>query len=259
MDPAELERALRAPPPRLSAGRPAAVMPVHLYGEPAALTEIAALAARPRAAADRGLRAKPRRRISRAGDRLVRRFRLLQLLPDQESGRARRRRRGGHRRSRARRGGARDARIWLARPLCQRDPRDQYPARPDPGRHPQRQARHDRARQCPPPGDRRALRCGSRRAAARAAAPAQRASHVFHQYVVRTPERDRLREHLRQAGIGTGIHYPLPVHLQPAYRGRIAAGPVGAVQERGSGAAKSSACRFIRSSARPPPTASSPR
>jgi dTDP-4-amino-4,6-dideoxygalactose transaminase len=52
-------------------------------------------------------------------------------------------------------------------------------------------------------------------------------THVYHQYVVRTPNRDGLREHLRQAGIGTGIHYPLPVHLHPAYRGRLPAGPSG--------------------------------
>jgi dTDP-4-amino-4,6-dideoxygalactose transaminase len=45
--------------------------------------------------------------------------------------------------------------------------------------------------------------------------------------VIRTANRDRLREHLRRTGIGTGIHYPLPVHLHPAYRGRIAAGPSG--------------------------------
>jgi hypothetical protein len=32
---------------------------------------------------------------------------------------------------------------------------------------------------------------------------------------------------LRAAGIGTGIHYPSPVHLQPAYRERIATGPSG--------------------------------
>jgi len=53
------------------------------------------------------------------------------------------------------------------------------------------------------------------------------ATHVFHQYVIRAVNRDGLREHLRRAGIGTGIHYPLPVHLHPAYRGRIAAGPSG--------------------------------
>ena len=42
--------------------------------------------------------------------------------------------------------------------------------------------------------------------------------HVFHQYVVRLSERDRVRAALAAAGIGTGVHYPVPVHLQPAYR-----------------------------------------
>ncbi len=46
--------------------------------------------------------------------------------------------------------------------------------------------------------------------------------HVYHQYVVRSDERDRLREYLRERGIGALVHYPAPVHLQPAYRGRIA-------------------------------------
>lgn len=41
--------------------------------------------------------------------------------------------------------------------------------------------------------------------------------HVYHLYVVRTPERDRLRSDLQAAGVHTGIHYPIPVHLQPAY------------------------------------------
>lgn len=40
--------------------------------------------------------------------------------------------------------------------------------------------------------------------------------HVYHQYVIRTPQRDRVREALDARGIGTGIHYPIPVHLQPA-------------------------------------------
>ncbi|MGC2331969.1 MAG: DegT/DnrJ/EryC1/StrS family aminotransferase [Candidatus Acidiferrales bacterium] len=46
------------------------------------------------------------------------------------------------------------------------------------------------------------------------------ASHfkpVYHLYVVRTPFRDELQKHLSEAGIGTGIHYPVPVHLQNAY------------------------------------------
>jgi dTDP-4-amino-4,6-dideoxygalactose transaminase len=40
--------------------------------------------------------------------------------------------------------------------------------------------------------------------------------HVFHLYVIRTPERDALRAHLERRGIHAGIHYPVPCHLQPA-------------------------------------------
>ncbi len=40
---------------------------------------------------------------------------------------------------------------------------------------------------------------------------------VYHLYVVRTAERDALMEHLKQAEIGTGIHYPIPLHRQKAY------------------------------------------
>ena len=46
-------------------------------------------------------------------------------------------------------------------------------------------------------------------------------AHVFHQYVIRTPRRDALKEFLHRRGIGSLIHYPVPVHLQPAYRGRL--------------------------------------
>jgi len=40
---------------------------------------------------------------------------------------------------------------------------------------------------------------------------------VFHLYTIRTPRRDALAEDLRRHGIGTGVYYPTPVHLQPAY------------------------------------------
>ena len=40
---------------------------------------------------------------------------------------------------------------------------------------------------------------------------------VYHLYVVRTAERERLMDHLKKAGIGTGVHYPIPLHLQKAY------------------------------------------
>jgi dTDP-4-amino-4,6-dideoxygalactose transaminase len=50
----------------------------------------------------------------------------------------------------------------------------------------------------------------------------QTACHVYHQYVVRTPRRDALVQHLKDKGIATLIHYSVPVHLQPAYQGRLA-------------------------------------
>ncbi|MBT2567569.1 DegT/DnrJ/EryC1/StrS family aminotransferase [Arthrobacter sp. ISL-85] len=41
--------------------------------------------------------------------------------------------------------------------------------------------------------------------------------HVFHLYVVRVPDRDRVVRELNAVGIGAGIHYPRPIHLLPAY------------------------------------------
>jgi dTDP-4-amino-4,6-dideoxygalactose transaminase len=40
---------------------------------------------------------------------------------------------------------------------------------------------------------------------------------VYHLYVVRVQDREALQAHLAEAGIGTGIHYPIPLHLQKAY------------------------------------------
>jgi len=44
------------------------------------------------------------------------------------------------------------------------------------------------------------------------------ARHVYHVYGVRLPDRDAVQQALQARGIQTGIHYPIPVHLQPAYR-----------------------------------------
>jgi dTDP-4-amino-4,6-dideoxygalactose transaminase len=41
--------------------------------------------------------------------------------------------------------------------------------------------------------------------------------HVYHVYAVRVPQRERLQQQLSEQGIQTGIHYPIPVHLQQAY------------------------------------------
>jgi dTDP-4-amino-4,6-dideoxygalactose transaminase len=40
---------------------------------------------------------------------------------------------------------------------------------------------------------------------------------VYHQYVIRMNDRDSLKRYLQENSIGTAIHYPLPIHLQPAY------------------------------------------
>ncbi|HJQ30557.1 MAG TPA: DegT/DnrJ/EryC1/StrS family aminotransferase [Pyrinomonadaceae bacterium] len=72
---------------------------------------------------------------------------------------------------------------------------------------------------------------GASRDACRLVLPPQRAlvlpsehagagSHVFHLYVIRHPERERLRAHLAARGIETLVHYPAPLHLQPLFRRR---------------------------------------
>jgi dTDP-4-amino-4,6-dideoxygalactose transaminase len=69
-------------------------------------------------------------------------------------------------------------------------------------------------------------------AAGRLTPPARRpdAEHVFHQYVLRSEDRAAVQAHFKALGIGTGIHYPVPVHLQPAYRDRTPLGPTGCAE-----------------------------
>jgi dTDP-4-amino-4,6-dideoxygalactose transaminase len=223
MDPAELDRVLRAPPP----GRPAAVMPVHLYGDPAALDDITALARR------HGLRliedcAQSHGALYRGrptgsfGD-----FGCFSFYPTKNLGAL---------------GDAgavvtNDRELAVAaREIREYGWRDRYVSavpgintRLDPVQAAILNVKLDAL------GDDNARRrsIADRYDAGLAGLPlklprrSNAAIHVFHQYVIRTANRDGLREHLRRTGIGTGIHYPLPVHLHPAYRGRIAAGPSG--------------------------------
>lgn len=49
-------------------------------------------------------------------------------------------------------------------------------------------------------------------------------THVYQQYTLRSPDRDALAEHLRRAGIPTAVHYPMPLHRQPAFAALVEAG-----------------------------------
>ena len=65
-----------------------------------------------------------------------------------------------------------------------------------------------------------ALRAGLEGTSVIAPAPAAADSdHVYHLFVVRSAHRDALRDHLDAEGVASAIHYPTPIHLQPAYAG----------------------------------------
>lgn len=81
-------------------------------------------------------------------------------------------------------------------------------------------------------GHRRKLANAYRRAGIRlTGATANSANHL---YVMRSNRRDSLRQALAAEGIQTGIHYPVPLHRQPAFRGRANCGELPAVSERAS-------------------------
>ncbi|MFH0798405.1 MAG: DegT/DnrJ/EryC1/StrS family aminotransferase, partial [Candidatus Woesearchaeota archaeon] len=50
--------------------------------------------------------------------------------------------------------------------------------------------------------------------------PEERAynKHSYYMYVIKTQKRNELMEHLKNKGVSTGIHYPIPLHMQPAYK-----------------------------------------
>jgi dTDP-4-amino-4,6-dideoxygalactose transaminase len=60
-----------------------------------------------------------------------------------------------------------------------------------------------------------------------AGAPRRRkgSEHVYHLYVTRVTDRATVQGRLRGKGIGSWVHYPMPVHTQPAYSGRVMLGP----------------------------------
>ena len=66
---------------------------------------------------------------------------------------------------------------------------------------------------------RRAAAAGTQRrwpiSASTSRSKAEGREHVWHLYVVRSADRDRLRSALAEDGVATGLHYPLPLHLEP--------------------------------------------
>ena len=223
MDPAALDAALRDAPP----GRPAAILPVHLYGEPADLATIGEIA---RA---QGLRviedcaqshgAVYRRRPAGSfGD-----IACFSFYPTKNLG------------------ALGDAGIVAtadatlaeaAREIREYGWRERYVSarsgintRLDPIQAAVLSVKLPRLRADNERRQAIAARYDERLSGLPIGLPRRRAdtSHVFHQYVIRGKDRDRLREHLRAGSIGTGIHYPVPVHLHPAYRSRVALGPTG--------------------------------
>jgi dTDP-4-amino-4,6-dideoxygalactose transaminase len=56
-------------------------------------------------------------------------------------------------------------------------------------------------------------------------------AHVWHLFVVRSPQRDALREHLRRRGINAGLHYPIPPHRQPLGPMRLVGGALPLTEE----------------------------
>ena len=224
MDPAALEAVLAHPPLPITA-----VLPVHLYGHPAAMDQIAALAARHGAsvledACQAHGASLNQRKVGRWGQLAAFSFyptKNLAALGDggalvtedaQLAARVRSLRQYG----------------WAERYISEisgmNSRLDELQAAILRVKLPRLDADNARRRAV-------AAAYGQGLAGAPLILPCERAgaAHVWHQYVIRVKDRARVRAALAERGVGTAIHYPQPVHLQPAYRGRLPIGPTGLV------------------------------
>ena len=222
MDPASLERLFQAPPLPIRA-----VVPVHLYGRPARIGEIMALAARHGAAvledasqahgaavdgrrvggfgAAGAFSLYPTKNLGAIGDGGV-----LVFQDEVFAGRARRLREYGWRRR------------FVAEEPGMNTRLDELQAailRVKLRRLDQANARRSEIA--------RAYAEGLAGLPLDLPSEAPGETCVWHQFVIRAPGRDRLRAALAEAGVATAIHYPEPVHRQDAYAGRLPIGPGG--------------------------------
>ena len=54
--------------------------------------------------------------------------------------------------------------------------------------------------------------------------PVEKFSHVYHLYVIQCDDRQALSDHLKERGIASGMHYPVPLHMQPCFKDLPVAG-----------------------------------
>ena len=201
--------------------RTKAIIPVHLFGQSAELAPIVAMARAARHRGDRGRGAGDRQPVSRPPRRHVGRDRLLLVFPEQESRRVRRRGLRDHHRRRPGEETEVDSHARDGAEVLPSPRRRQLPHRRHAGRGVARQAAAPRRRGATA---RRANAARYRALFADAGldevtlpVEAPDRTHIYNQFVIRVPERDRLKKHLDAAGIGTEIYYPVPFHLQQCF------------------------------------------
>ena len=196
------------------------LMPVHLYGQMAPVEKIDALAqAHGLTVIEDAAQAQGARRQGRAaGD--LRPRRRHQLLSREEPGRLRRRRRDHHRLRRDRRAPARAPQLRQRGEVPPPGDRLQFAPRHAAGGGPPREAQAPgRLERGAAPG--RRARYDELLSDLAAVTPPRTLpgnEHVFHLYVVRVRHRDEVVKKLNADGIGAQIHYPVPIHLQGAFR-----------------------------------------
>ena len=198
--------------------RTKAVIAVHLYGQPVDVDPLQELCDGERHRPRRGRVPGARSALQRPADRRAWQDRCLQLLSLEEPRRLRRRRGGHDRRRGARRAHSCPPQCRSDRSLHARRGRDERATGHDSGSSATSQAPAPRPLERASTQPHAHLPGGPVGSGGESAASAPWAEHVWHLYVVRSARRDEVRDALDGRRIGPGMHYPLPLHLQPALR-----------------------------------------